>query len=376
MNDASQNRCYDLAHKFKLERDHLLAAAALEKKLFTECTWAKDYAESKLEQLRKKELFLECIQLDDVTAAADEYLRDVFDEDVEAFNVMLQSSLSVVEQANNSNETCRVQVTDGGEDVEMVEVECASSDITTSVTDEGGTNDNEDEDVDKDEEEEDSTNKKTSNTTVVIAKPKAKGARDRAPKIYISTKVDVSSKTMKKPPKLEFFRMFMADKCHKVHSKDKVITIVDVSLEPYILSHGYLYCECCNIKVDWGNRSKHLVAKKHIKNKSAVKSIAQDMQVAKPMLQQRIKEDNLVGQTYSSEKLESTMMWLKIACAGNWSTKSVEENRVSYQLYTAAILLQLHRTNEYFMFKGIAWNSIENGYSWSTRNERRGSCSP
>lgn len=330
MKDASKNKNYELAHWFKLERDHLLAAAALEKKLFTECTWAMDYVESKLEQLQKKELFLDCIRLNKVAAAADEYLHDVSDEDIDAFNAMLQSSLSV-EHGNNSNEICTIHDSDEDEDVEMVAVEDASSDLTNSgvTSDERGSNE---------EDEEGSTNEETSDTTVAIVKPKAKGARDQAPKVYICVKADAGPKAMKKPPKPEFFHMFMADKCHKVYSKDKVTTIVDVSLEPYILSHGYLYCNCCKVKVDWGNRSKHLVAKKHIKNKMDAITIAQDMELAKPMLQQRIKEDNLVGRTYSDEKLESTMMWLKIACSGNWSTKSVEETRVSYRFYTVAAI--------------------------------------
>ena len=318
MRDAACNSNYDLAHRSKLERDRLLAAAALEKKMFTDCTWAKDYAESKLEQLRKHEKFVECMHMEDVARIADAYLNGVSDEDVEAFNVMLQSSLSVKHQV-------------GRADVEMTDAEEASSGIATSLTDESADVEmlSELDEEGSEEDDKEVTQHEKGDTVDVITKPKAKGARDRKPKVYISAKADICPNAMKKPPKLELFRHFISETCHNVYHKDQV-TIVDVSREHYIMTHGYLYCDCCKIQVDWRNRSKHLVTQKHINNKKNAETVAQDLEVARPMLQQRIMEENLVGRTYSNEKLESTMTWLRIACAGNWSTKSVDENRVSH----------------------------------------------
>ena len=321
---------YDLAHQFKLERNDLLASAAMEKKLFTECTWVKDYAESKIEQFRKMENFLGCKEMEYLAVTAAAYLRDVPDDDVEVFSEILQSSLSAEHLDKKNN---------GGDNVEMVDVEDSTSNgLIISVSDDNFKESVESVDAEvlshqleegrRDEEDNEDTANQDDNTAD-NTKLKAKGARDRAPKVYVSAKMDISPKKMKKPPKLANFHAFVAEKSHKVFHKE-IVTIVDVSQEHYILSHGYLFCNCCKIAVDcWGNWSKHLVAQKHIKSKINAETVAQDLERAKPMLQQRIKEDSLVGWMYSDEKLKSTIMWLKIAFAGNWSTRSVEDTRVS-----------------------------------------------
>ena len=317
---------YDLAHQLKLERNGLLAAAAMEKKLFTECTWAKDYVESKIEQFRKMENFLGCKEMEHLANTASAYLRDVPDDDVEEFSEMLQSSLS---QKDN---------------VEMVDAEDSTLDDNFEEPDESvdaavvpgqleeGVDSEEEEDKQVTANEEDDTATAAVGegaTAVAVTKSKAKGARERAPRLYLSAKVDITPREMKKPPKTANFHAFVREKSHKVFHKG-TSTIVDVSREHYILSHGYLFCDCCKIAVDWGNRSKHLVALKHTNSKRCAETVAQDLETAKPMLQQRIKEDNLVGRTYSDDKLSSTIMWLKIACKGNWSTRSIDDTRVSY----------------------------------------------
>ena len=48
---------YDLAAELKRQRDDMATAAALEKKLFTECTWAQAYAQTQIQKHRKLEKF-------------------------------------------------------------------------------------------------------------------------------------------------------------------------------------------------------------------------------------------------------------------------------------------------------------------------------
>ena len=72
-----------------------------------------------------------------------------------------------------------------------------------------------------------------------------------------------------------------------------------------------------------------MIGKKHIENKVAAADTAEVLNEARPFAQQRIREEGLVGTTYTGDKLDSITLWLKVACAGNWSTVSIEDNRVS-----------------------------------------------
>ena len=170
-------------------------------------------------------------------------------------------------------------------------------------------------------------------------KPKANGARTRQGRKYQSRRrattttrgtFDCTPKPQDAPPSNSHFVKFVKQTHHSVPAgKNKPPVVVNVTKEPYTLSHGFLYCKCCKIMVKWNNRSKHVIGKKHIAKKNAAADTAEDLNEARTLAQQRIREEGLVGTTYTGDKLDSITLWLKVACAGNWSTASIEDNRVS-----------------------------------------------
>lgn len=106
-------------------------------------------------------------------------------------------------------------------------------------------------------------------------------------------------------------------------------TTLDMTKEPYILSHGWLCYDSCKTVVSWPNRSKHVLWSVHLKNRQAAKNIKADMKEVRPMVLQRINQEGLVGKTYTDDHIDNTMMWTRIACRGNWSTHSVQKSAVS-----------------------------------------------
>jgi len=152
--------------------------------------------------------------------------------------------------------------------------------------------------------------------------------------------------------------------------KNKPPVVVNVTKEPYILSHGFLYCKCCKIMVKWNNRSKHVIGKKHIANKNAAADTAEDLNEARTLAQQRIREEGLVGTTYTGDKLDSITLWLKVACAGNWSTASIEDNRVSG--WFAVRHFSINPCSQVNCFFSVdATVRIERASSWQARDERQ-----
>ena len=134
----------------------------------------------------------------------------------------------------------------------------------------------------------------------------------------------------KQQPPSGGFSAFVSQREHKVQTKKgQPNVIVDVTKEPWIMSNGYLYCNCCTNAISWNNRSKHMISAAHIKKRDDDVEVKNDLDQARPLAQQRIHREGLVGTTYGNDKLDSVTVWLKVACAGNWSTKSVEDNRVS-----------------------------------------------
>jgi len=96
------------------------------------------------------------------------------------------------------------------------------------------------------------------------------------------------------------------------------------------MSEGYLYCNCCKLTIGWDNRSKHVVVKKHKMAKQNMLDVTDDLNKSRPLAQQRIQREGLVGSTCGKDKLDSIAIWLRVACRGNWSTKSVEDNKVCF----------------------------------------------
>lgn len=185
--------------------------------------------------------------------------------------------------------------------------------------------------------------------------------------MYIAAKADLSPKVLKKSPNLGQFKNFMKDKYHTVPLGVGKKVYVDVSLELYIISHGFLYCTCCKMAIDWDNRSRHMGAQKHVKLKQAAKDLLIDIETARPMTQQRISEQNLDGKTYSDGKIDSTLMWLKIACAGNWSLRSIEKNKVrfdSIQIQSFISVLYEHCSYE-LLVTTFTWSCFQITDSWT-----------
>ena len=177
---------------------------------------------------------------------------------------------------------------------------------------------------------------------VRATKPKAKGSRKRKAKKYATRRqraakqsttttgtFDCTTNPKQQPPSGDF-SAFVSQREHKVQTKKgQPNVIVDVTKEPWIMSNGYLYCNCCTNAISWNNRSKHMISAAYIKKRDDDVEVKNDLDQARPLAQQRIHREGLVGTTYGNDKLDSVTLWLNVACAGNWSTKSVEENRVS-----------------------------------------------
>ena len=76
-----------------------------------------------------------------------------------------------------------------------------------------------------------------------------------------------------------------------------------------------------------------MIRVKHKKAKDNDAGTAKDLVEARPLEQRHIWSKGLVGSTYTKDKLDSITIWLKLACSGNWSTKSIEDNRVGDYVY-------------------------------------------
>ena len=343
MNSAADEYIdYDLAAELKLKRDDIASTVALEKKLFNDCTWAQTYAKEQIQKHRKLENFPKCKQFENLLNIATSYLDSVSDDDAEglmfspcdtpvatsspatSFEPDSQATSINMEGRNDDvsvgDKECLAGVFEG-EDEPLKKKSGLASGFWRNGDDDDDDNNNDNDDDDDDDEVE---------LPLPTTKPKAKAARERAPKQYISASADCTPKVVQKPPSLDKFRKFISNTCFNIKTaKGKPQIKVNMTNEPYILSFGYLYCNCCKKQIHWNNRGKHVTTQSHMKAKKGEDDMAVDLDRARPMVQQRIMDKKLVGKTYSKDKIDGTMSWLKIACAGNWSLKSVEDNRVS-----------------------------------------------
>jgi hypothetical protein len=103
---------------------------------------------------------------------------------------------------------------------------------------------------------------------------------------------------------------------------------IDVRDEPWTLSHGFLYCTCCNKQIAWNNRTKHMDSEKHIKAKQNVKLTKEKAVKGAMLAQARIAQQNLVGSSYTTDRIFSSRIWLQAVCEGNITLGSFESMRV------------------------------------------------
>ena len=85
----------------------------------------------------------------------------------------------------------------------------------------------------------------------------------------------------------------------------------------------------CKKSIDWNNRGKHGVGKKHRQMKAHALVITLDLDGNMSKVQQRIVDGGLVGQTYTKNQIDDNMLWLLVSCRGNLSLKSISDNSVS-----------------------------------------------
>ena len=71
-----------------------------------------------------------------------------------------------------------------------------------------------------------------------------------------------------------------------------------------------------------------MVSKKDKTAKQDAVDAAANMDDARLLAQQRIQYESIVGTTNKKDVFDAITIWLKLACKGNWCTKSVEDNKV------------------------------------------------
>ena len=80
--------------------------------------------------------------------------------------------------------------------------------------------------------------------------------------------------------------------------------------------------------INWGNRGGHLASQAHIDNRNKLAVVKADLEEARPRVQRRIADEELVGKTHGNEKIDAIMLWLKIISRLNISSNSIDEDRV------------------------------------------------
>ena len=316
MDAAAEKEDFDAAEEHKIKLERVSKAAEFEHKLYHHCQWAVKHAMKKLDELKKNRLFMEMKEWTPLRDAANEYLQKIPEEDLTRFEIN--------KLTKKSNGTVVSTEAPGGE----ASLPAPPLPTMTAV------------------EEEVADSAQGTTTEQQITKPKSKSARKRSSKGYTTSneaeentgvqeeaKVDSdkkkkSNKNIQKPPSLSAYRLFIGSTSYRVNHPKGGHVFVDVTLECYIMSNGYLYCNCCNKAITWDNRTRHMVAEKHIMNKKTKVDAANSAAAGRAIMQQRIEIDSLVGKTYNDEKCESILMWLKIACKGNWSLRSIEDVKV------------------------------------------------
>ena len=71
------------------------------------------------------------------------------------------------------------------------------------------------------------------------------------------------------------------------------------------------------------------MAQSHIRKRDAAREVTQEFKDARPLVQQRITTEELVGQTYTDDKIDSILLWLKIIAKLNISAETMDADRVS-----------------------------------------------
>ena len=316
MNAAADTEDFDVAEEHNIKLKRVSKAAEFEHKLYHNCQWAVKHANKKLDELKKNRLFIEMKDWTPLRDAANEYLNKLSEEDLTRFEIDKLTKLNgttVVSTEVPSSEASSLPPTH--------RTSTTLVDMTDSV-------------------------QQVVSTEPDPTKPKAKAARKRSSKPGYTpgnaeneeaedntsrpTKDKKKQKTVAqdKPPSLTAFHAFVGNKCYKVTPPKGDAVYVDVTSEHYVMSNGSLYCECCTTVIKWENKARHMVAAKHLNKKKEMIKADNAAAVGQVMMQQRIEKDNLVGKSYDDEKCRSILMWLKIACKGNWSLRSIEDVRV------------------------------------------------
>ncbi len=358
MDAASSMEDFANAQKYKDEYETYYAIGEKETHLYHYCTWLVEYATGKMEKYKTVQKFTKAAEWRDRRDIARAYITLVPENDVGClFNKLTtegeavafdpfadtttdeQSGVAVADDATNAASTA----TTTADDNDVINID-DNEDVINVDDDEDVMNvDDDDEEVEEEEEEEaaeeeDEAANGGGAPAARATKAKSKNSRKRKSKKYTpvaktTAVVNTTKQPKGKPPSDNAFYKFINQASFTVHRNDKPPCTIVPKNQGYELASHYLFCSTCKERIAWNNRGKHAVTAKHTSALAASIALAADLKKGRKKCQKRIDDEGLVGSTYSNEKIDAQLLWLKVACRGNWSLKSVEDNRVSSCLY-------------------------------------------
>ncbi len=314
--EADKNREWGAAQEYYKMFEDLHAKASHELNLFENAQWAVAHSEKMIQKYRRKRNYDKCSEMDHLRTVALNFLELVGESDIK----FIQQRLA----AKNPPPVVAAAITPATAAAAPVAAAAAST-VSTATPPSIP-----------------SPQVETEPAVGFAAAPAAEGSRKRACQKYVG-KANCTPTVLKKPPSIGKFNEFKKKTSYNAYVTEKgrkVVRIVNPSKEPYIISHGSLYCNACKKAIGWDNRGKHLTSTKHKENKVVKVANANATDEQRQLTQSRIREDQLQGREASDEKLDASLNFLKFLFGSNTATNAVVENRVRIQ-YTYIILCML-----------------------------------
>lgn len=353
MDNASSVEDFANAQKYKDEYESYFATGKKETHLYHNCTWLVDYATAKMNRYVTAQKFDKADQWKQRRDMARAYLTLVPENDIGCLFDKLTTKGAAVAFDPFADTTAEKQTdravagaastaaaTSVDEDNDVINVD--------EVDDEDCDMINIEDDEDNDEEAESADTEAADGGDATAPQPaaaratkaKSKNSRERKSKKYtpVSTTtttavVNTTKQPKGKPPSDAAYYNFINLPSFNVHRTNKPSRAIVPKNQGYTLASHYLYCTVCKKRIDWGNRGPHAITGIHERALAAHIAMQADLENGRKKCQKRIDEEGLVGSTYSKEKIDAQLLWLQVACRGNWSLKSVEDNRVRSCLY-------------------------------------------
>lgn len=342
MDSASREEDFVSAQKYKDEYESYYAAAQREVRLYHYCTWLVEHASNKIEGYKASQKFEKAGKWKERRDIASAYLTLVPVDDVRH----LLNKLETTEKAITFDPFADI-IAEGTSDGAISSTTTAAEENVIAIDDDDDDVMEEEEDdeamvMEEEEEEEEEVEEEAVNNDGAIngraTKPKAKQARKRKAKQYTpvaatttTTAVVKNTKNpLDKPPSDAAYYAFINKPSHTVKLQGKPPRTFVPKNQGYTLASHYLYCTICKNRIAWNNRGPHAISGKHESALAAANLLKADLEKSRKKVQARIDDEGLVGSTYSDDKIDAQLLWLQVACRGNWSLKSIEDNRVSF----------------------------------------------